>query len=131
MKLYLCGPMTGMPLWNFPAFRLAEKILRDAGFEVINPATIHGDLSALSDDELTANRHQYLKTDIAAMLTADGVCMLPGWGNSKGATLEVGVAEAVGIPCDYQHGWITHHGQKKTNDATETPAKSTSTVLGS
>ena len=37
MKLYLAGPMTGMPDDNFPAFLAMAVQLRAAGHDVTNP----------------------------------------------------------------------------------------------
>lgn len=36
-KLYLCGPITGIPNHNRDAFDGAAAALRGAGFEVFNP----------------------------------------------------------------------------------------------
>lgn len=36
-RLYLCGPITGMPNYNRDAFNDAESALRSAGFDVFNP----------------------------------------------------------------------------------------------
>lgn len=38
MRWYVSGPMTGLPLLNFPAFHAAAAKLRAQGHEVINPA---------------------------------------------------------------------------------------------
>lgn len=38
MIVYLCGKMTGMPDYNYPAFHAWAKRLRDAGHTVRNPA---------------------------------------------------------------------------------------------
>ena len=38
MRLYLAGPMTGLPLWNFPAFATAAAALRADGHTVFSPA---------------------------------------------------------------------------------------------
>ena len=38
MKLYIAGPMTGYPEWNFPAFREAARELRMRDFEMVSPA---------------------------------------------------------------------------------------------
>ena len=37
MKIYVSGPMTGLPERNYPAVRAAAEQLEAAGFEVINP----------------------------------------------------------------------------------------------
>lgn len=38
MKLYLAGPMRGMPNYNFPAFWIAATELRTKGYTVYSPA---------------------------------------------------------------------------------------------
>lgn len=43
MKLYIAGPMTGLPDLDFPAFHEAAAKLRAQGHEVINPAEINAD----------------------------------------------------------------------------------------
>ena len=41
-RIYLAGPMTGLPDHNFPAFRAAAEGLQQAGWEVVNPADNFG-----------------------------------------------------------------------------------------
>lgn len=36
--IYLCGPMTGLPEYNYPAFHAAAAELRAQGWRVVNPA---------------------------------------------------------------------------------------------
>ena len=58
-KLYLAGPMTGYPEDNRPRFNQLARVLRDRGFDVVNPAEfdqdqsydvlIHQGLAALRD----------------------------------------------------------------------------------
>lgn len=90
MKIYIAGPMTGIPDWNFPSFNATAKKLRDAGHTVFNPAeTDNGDTSRSWD--------YYMRKDLQMLCQADSVAVLPGWQRSRGATLEVSVAEAIGI----------------------------------
>lgn len=91
MKIYIAGPMTGLPEFNRPAFMAAAEHLRASGLEVINPAELFG-----GDQSLPWSA--YMREGIAAVLKSDCVRVLPGWENSKGAKLEVAVAEAIGIP---------------------------------
>ena len=39
-RIYISGPMTGMPEHNFPAFHAAADRLRKAGWSVVNPAVV-------------------------------------------------------------------------------------------
>lgn len=88
-KVYISGPMTGLPLHNFPAFNEAEKNLRHLGWDPVNPANINPDPGHTWE--------QCLRKDIAALMDCDTLALLPGWTDSKGAHLEVAVAHRVGI----------------------------------
>lgn len=88
-RFYIAGPMTGIPEMNFPAFHAVADQLRAMGHIVINPAEINPDKSMAWDE--------CMRTDIAALVTCDAVHLLPGWENSKGATLELHIAERLGL----------------------------------
>lgn len=88
-RLYISGPMTGLPEFNFPAFYAAAAALRAKGLEVVNPAEIN----ATTDGDW----HQYLREDIKALCDCDGIVLLPGWEGSKGAHLELHVAHRLGL----------------------------------
>lgn len=89
MKLYLSGPMTGLPEYNFPAFEQARSQLRNMGHEVICPAEA-GKVEGWQWE-------QYMRRDIVMLMDAEAVVVLPGWENSRGATLEVDVASKIGM----------------------------------
>jgi hypothetical protein len=111
MKIYLAGPMRGIPQFNFPAFYRAAAKLRAEGHEVFSPAErdndVHGtDISVgntLGDETVAAREHGFnlrraLGDDVAWICAeADAIAMLPGWENSKGATAERAVAVALGL----------------------------------
>lgn len=92
-RVYLAGPMSGIPEFNFPAFHAMASALRGAGFDVVNPAEING--PAAVDAGMTWA--DCMRADIAQLVTCDGIALLPGWENSRGATLEHHIAKALGM----------------------------------
>lgn len=90
LRVYLSGPMSGFPEWNFPAFNAAAEHLRNAGYRVFNPA----ELPHPAD---TTPLKVFMREDIRALLGADIVVVLPEWEKSKGARLEVLIAQNLGL----------------------------------
>jgi hypothetical protein len=96
--------MSGVEDFNFPLFFETEKKLKELGYEVINPA--HNDGESLEDALANAGSPEkpnnswgyYMRRDLPNVLAVDAVCVLPNWRQSKGATLEVHLAEALGLP---------------------------------
>ncbi len=90
MKVYISGPMTGIPDFNFPAFMHAESMIAARGHTAINPAK----------NGLTKSHswREHMKADIRMLLDADAITLLPGWASSKGAACEYQIASALGIP---------------------------------
>lgn len=98
MRIFLSGPMTGLPGYNIPAFDAAATRLRAAEHDVLSPADLDREAGVDLDDFGSTDRADAMRRDLAAVLTADAVAVLPGWRDSPGARLEVAVARAVGIP---------------------------------
>lgn len=104
MKIYIAGPMSGYEDWNFPAFFEAEAQLKALGHEVTNPAHNDGETieealeSAGNPGSPNNSWSYYMRRDLPSIMAVEAICLLPGWQNSKGATLEVHVAEAIGLP---------------------------------
>jgi len=99
MTLYLAGPMTGYDSFNFPAFMSAARKLRDKGYTVINPAERDMIEDGFNPDTDTPKDiAHYMAHDLPCVCMCDGVAVLPGWKQSKGACIEVSVARAVGKP---------------------------------
>lgn len=106
--LYLAGPMTGYPDFNYHAFREAAGQLEEAGYTVFNPAdndVANGfDPRGTSGDPAEAaalgfSLRRALKQDLSWICDhAEGLALLPGWEKSKGAAAEVSLAHALGIP---------------------------------
>lgn len=107
MRIYLAGPMRGLPDLNFPAFDAAAAKLREWGHEVFNPAERDRDVygedfaAGTSGDPAEIPKfdlREALFADLAWIcLNADAVVTLPGWRQSAGASAEVAVAAALGI----------------------------------
>ncbi|MDE2254313.1 MAG: DUF4406 domain-containing protein [Betaproteobacteria bacterium] len=87
--IYLAGPMTGLPDFNRPAFFAAEARLRDLGYSPINPAR--------NGLPLRAPWHHHMRRDLGMLLACAQVALLPGWETSRGARLEVSIADALGM----------------------------------
>lgn len=88
-RIYVAGPMTGLPDLNFPAFHAAAARLRAEGHHVENPAEINADPTAAWSD--------CMRKDIARLVTCDAIHLLPGWSKSKGACLEHQIAVGLGL----------------------------------
>lgn len=88
-RIYLSGPMTGLPEFNFPAFHAAAARLRALGLDVVNPAEINV--------ETGGDWHDYLKADIKALCDCTALALLPGWMQSNGAHLELHIAHRLGL----------------------------------
>lgn len=111
MKIYVAGPMRGIPEFNFPAFHAAAAKLRAAGHHVFNPAERdiehHGvDISkgnVTGDEAVAAEQHGFnlreaLRDDLEFIcLHADAIALLPGWHASRGAAAELATAVALGL----------------------------------
>lgn len=91
--------MTGLPEVNFPAFHAMTSQLRSAGHTVTNPAELNPDGGTWND---------CMRRDIAALMDCDTVATLPGWEQSKGARLEVLIAERLGMTVVKAHDLVTN-----------------------
>jgi hypothetical protein len=103
MKLYLAGPMTGLPDFNFPAFDRIAADMTDAGFTVFNPAQM--DRDAGFDPSTTVVSKKFLRDalrrDLSAICECDAIAMLPGWEKSGGAMVEWNLARHLGLKIIY------------------------------
>lgn len=95
IRIYIAGPMTGLPEFNYPAFHAEAARLRQLGYHVENPAE-HGVIDGYEWAD-------YLRLDLQKLVTCEAIALLPGWMNSKGARLEFTVATNLGmraVPAD-------------------------------
>jgi hypothetical protein len=99
MKVYLAGPMSGKPNFNFPAFTAGAKKLRSDGHEVFSPHEADLDRwGSLKRIKQFANYRECLKTDLVWICdNAEAIALLPGWENSKGVAVELALAKALDL----------------------------------
>lgn len=93
-KLYISGPMTGIPNFNYDAFDEAEGVLENLGYGAVNPARMDQEMGITGD-----SYQDLLARDLSAILTdpeVEGVCLIDGWRNSRGSTLEAYIAQQAG-----------------------------------
>lgn len=91
VTVYIAGPMTGLPEFNYPAFNAVAAELRTQGCEVVNPAEHDTGSTGKAWDF-------YMRLGLRGLLECDEVILLPGWESSRGARLERYVAEQLGMP---------------------------------
>lgn len=97
MKLYIAGPMTGYPEYNYPAFNRAEEILIAHGYDVLNPAR-RGVVDGWGWVD-------YMRPALRDISEADGLAVLDGWHASRGATLEVDIAQRLDLRVARVEAW--------------------------
>lgn len=94
-KVYIAGPMTGLPDLNFRAFFDAEAELLRAGYEPLNPAR----------NECTGWL-PCMRAALRQIAECDGLALLPGWQNSTGATIERNLVLSLDLPVRTIDSWL-------------------------
>ena len=102
-EIYISGPLTDTPDWR-ERFAAAYARLKEAGWGVVhNPVDISDGVDtawqALGKRPKYAD---YMRADLAMLIRCGAVYMLEGWESSRGAKLELGVAEALGMDIYYE-----------------------------
>lgn len=104
-KIYIAGPMSGYPEFNFPAFYAKEEYFRELGYEVFNPANkeqekeIDAEAFAVGDakkaNDAGFDFRDCYTWDVNKVIEADAIYMMTGWQYSPGACGEHAVAVAM------------------------------------
>lgn len=130
MRIYVSGPMTGVPDHNRPAFDAAAKRLREQGHFVINPVELSEPFGAPEEiTEAFIEMYHYENTlgvgatfspqierkvrlassimsaDLAAVRSCDAIYLLKGWETSRGAKRELAEAIAHGLTIMQEGDW--------------------------
>lgn len=129
IKLYVAGPMTGLPDLNYPKFLEAEEKLHKAGFSTVSPhridqlipipcghAVYRGEIRYADpvegcEDCASRTWKWYMRQALRMLLDCDGVALLPGYQRSRGAQGEVRTASLLQMPYHYVDIWINHRDE--------------------
>ncbi|MES4611383.1 DUF4406 domain-containing protein [Ewingella sp. CoE-038-23] len=87
MKIYIAGPMTGLPQFNRPAFLQAALNLSFQKHTPLNPAML--------PDGMT--EADYMAIGLTMLQRADAIYLLNGWKFSAGARAEHALAMKLGL----------------------------------
>ncbi|MDM5067278.1 DUF4406 domain-containing protein [Aeromonas salmonicida] len=87
VKVYVAGPMTGLPEFNRPTFFAAEEHLKSLGAQVMTPAILPDGWS----------HEAYMRIAIPMLMECEAVAFLPGWQQSSSARREFTRAQAFGL----------------------------------
>lgn len=96
MKIYIAGPMTGIPELNRPAFHFEAMHLSSEGHVVLNPAKLPDGLS----------QPEYMDICLAMLRCADSIFLLSGWQNSAGAVAEHALAKKLNLKIIHQESAV-------------------------
>ena len=88
-RIYIAGPMSGLPDLNYPAFHAKAAELRALGHHVENPAE--------NKPPHCKSWLGYMRLAVAQLVTCDAVVLLPGWEKSRGARIERQLADGMGL----------------------------------
>ena len=111
VRIYLAGPMTNQPYFNYEKFMDMEGYLSHVrGYEVFNP--IRHDIKKYGMEAIQAcpngtkeeaeavgiSYKTCLRDDLCWIIdNADAIALLPGWEQSKGCRAEKALAECLGL----------------------------------
>lgn len=93
--LYLSGPMSGLPNYNYPTFEAAAGHFRSQGLEVYSPHEVEGSGEDVASGNVKPWAY-YMTKALIMQLKCDAWVGLPGWTQSKGAKREFDLAVDLG-----------------------------------
>lgn len=103
-SIYIAGPMSGYPNFNFPAFFAVEEKFKAEGWVVFNPANKESELGTTKAKSFANGDNTGLVSegwnwkgafewDCKKVIHSDAIYLLKGWEKSTGARAEWAVAQ--------------------------------------
>lgn len=99
-SIYIAGPIANTTDF-VERFTMARREVVKLGYTPVCPIELNG-VDENSRKEDAENRLAYLRKDLHALIEADGIYLLRGWENSRGARLEKLIADGLGLLILYQ-----------------------------
>lgn len=93
--IYICGKMTGIENYNYPKFKETTSMFRDKGISVKCPTEVN-------NKKEDWDWKKYMRENIKQMLDCDVLYVLEGHETSKGANMEIDIAQKLEIPVIYE-----------------------------
>lgn len=103
--VYLSGPMSGLPEFNYPAFNAAAARLRALGYRVENPAE--------NPEPPCGSWAGYMRFAVRQVALCGVIVLLPGWRESRGAMVEVFLAKVLGLEVFDFSDFIARHESRQ------------------
>lgn len=94
-KIYISGKITGIEKEAPALFLTGVQEMEVKGYEAVNPYTLH-------DDNHEKTWESYMKEDIIALCGCDAIYMLRNWRDSKGAIVELYIAQQLSLNVIFQ-----------------------------
>lgn len=113
-RVYIAGPMRGLPELNHPAFYEAERDWRARGWLVVNPARLDANGAEMTFEAC-------MRRDIRKLMDCHAIALLPDHDKSEGAAWEKAAGVLVGNRLFESYDGTPHPGVKVTltiNDRT-------------
>lgn len=119
LRVYISGPITGKENHNREEFQRIKEEINKRGFNAVNPLDIthnnpmvkglledlernknyHGGNAESEKERLTKELWSLcMKLDIAELVYCNAVVLLKDWETSRGAILELAIAQQLGLP---------------------------------
>jgi hypothetical protein len=94
--LYISGKISGRQLGEAQHhFFTHQKLIEKKGYRVINPFDLH--------EHENKTWEEFMRVDVKALCDCDGIIMLNGWEDSRGAKLELLIAKELGLSVFYEN----------------------------
>lgn len=130
-RIYIAGPMSGHPGFNYDRFDEAEKQLVSAGYDAVFPAVLT-QRSPIDPDALAPGitYEDCLARGIEKLGTADAVAVLSAWEDSPGARLEVALATLRGLDVAPLEDWLPLEARPEADAAVDPQAAAMPPIPG-